>query len=157
MNAVETVSSGVTLPRLASVSVATDLAVNVSWLEGTRAGRSETIDLSPLVGEFRFFAPLRDDPALFATVRLDEDGRAIEWDGGVDMASTSLERLAEEQMTAEDFAAFLRRNKLTRQSAASALGRSLRMIQNYIEGKPIPRIVALACFGYESRAGKRRP
>jgi hypothetical protein len=54
-------------------------------------------------------------------------------------------------MSADDFSAFLARNKLTHQGAASALGRSRRQIEYYLSKGVIPRIIALACFGYEAR------
>jgi hypothetical protein len=151
MSEIEMVSANEMLPRLASVRPAAGRAIEIKWAEGRRAGRKETVDLSPLVGQFRLYASLRDDDQLFQTVHLSEDGGAIEWGGGeIDMAAASIERLAGEQMTAQDFEAFLKRNKLTRKAAAAALGRSLRMIQNYVDGEPIPRVVALACRGYET-------
>ena len=158
MSATEFVSSGTTMPRLARVEPVGDLSLSVIWASGRRTGRTETVDLAPLIGQFRFYAPLRHNRELFDTAHVVEEGGAVEWgDGEIDMAATSIERLAEEQMTTEDFVSFMERNKLTRRAAASALGRSLRMIQNYIEGYPIPRVVALACIGYESRqaASKR--
>jgi hypothetical protein len=146
------------LPFLQSVRPAGDLFIEVAWASGSRKGKRETIDLSPLVGQFRLYAPLRNDPRLFATVRLADDGGAVEWDGGeIDMSAESIERLAGEQMSAADFEAFLMRNRLTGQAAAAALGRSLRMIQNYVEGQPIPRVVALACRGYEAERQQARP
>ncbi|WP_128290574.1 hypothetical protein [Afifella aestuarii] len=143
------------MPRLVGIRPLERLCVSVAWAEGSRRGRSEIIDLSPLIGQFRIYAPLRDDPALFAGVVLADDGETLEWDGGrIDMPATSVERLAEEQMTGADFEAFLRRNNLTRHAAAAELGRSLRAIQGYVASQSlIPRVVALACRGFE--AGKR--
>jgi hypothetical protein len=82
-----------------------------------------------------------------------EDGNAIAWgdDDAIDMSATSIERLAEEAMTADDFAEFLVRNHLSHEGAASALGRSRRAIEYYLKIGLVPRIVALACFGYEAR------
>ena len=160
MSATEMISADRDLPFLKSVQTAGELAVEATWASGDRAGRKEVVDLSPVIGQFRLYAPLRGDASLFATVRLADDGGAIEWgDGSIDMSAASIERLASEQMTAEDFREFLARNRLTRQAAAAALGRSLRMIQNYVEGdQPIPRVVALACRGYEAdRIEVRRP
>jgi hypothetical protein len=151
MSAIEMTSAAKPMPRIASVHAAGDHMIAVVWNEGSRAGLKELVDLAPLIGQFKLYAPLRSHAGLFATIRLAEDGGAVEWDRGIDMSASSIERLAEEQMSAEDFQAFLKRNRLTRQAAASALGRSLRMIQNYVEGQPIPRVVALACRGYESR------
>lgn len=157
MSATEMVSGDRGLPFLQSVRPAGSLSVEIAWASGSRNGKREIVDLSPLIGQFRLYAPLRHDPELFATVRLASDGGAVEWgDGEIDMAAESIERLAAEQMTAEDFRAFLARNRLTRQAAAAALGRSLRIIQNYVEGQPIPRVVALACRGYEAERRQDR-
>ncbi|MBK1624572.1 hypothetical protein [Afifella marina] len=149
------------MPRLAAARPLAGLSVAVDWAEGPRRGRSEIIDLSPLIGQFRIYAPLRDDPALFADLVLADEGETLEWDGGrIDMAATSVERLAEEQMTGADFEAFLRRNNLTRHAAAAELGRSLRAIQGYVASQsPIPRVVALACRGFEAgkHAGSSSP
>lgn len=157
MSAIEMIHAASPMPLLRSVEPREGLAVLVEWAAGSRAGRRELVDLAPLIGQFRLYAPLRNDPRLFATAALSDDGGAIEWRGGeIDMSAASIERLAAEQMTAEEFREFLRRNGLTRQSAAAALGRSLRMIQNYVDGQPIPRVVALACRGYEAALEQRK-
>ena len=156
MNAIDRISANRELPALKHARPAGALSIDVEWTRGDRAGRRETVDLSPLIGQFRLYAPLRDDPQLFSSLGLAEDGGGIEWrDGEIDMSAASIERLASEQMDAEDFKAFMERNRLTRKAAAAALGRSLRMIQNYVEGKPIPRVVALACRGYEQARDNR--
>ena len=144
------------MPRLASVKAAGELCVKVRWAEGSRKGSSETVDLAPLVEQFKFYAPLRKNRKLFGSVSLEDDGEVIVWgDGEIDMPATSIERLANEQMTGDDFCQFLKRNNLTRSAAAAELGRSLRAIQSYTASKePIPRIVALACRGYEAKKQK---
>lgn len=141
------------MPRLGGVHVIDGSSVRVNWVEGRRAGHTEAIDLSPLIDNFKFYDPLRRDQKLFATAHLIEDGNAIAWgdDSAIDMSATSIERLAEEVMTADDFAAFLERNCLTHQGAASALGRSRRQIEYYLSIGLIPRVIALACYGYEAR------
>jgi hypothetical protein len=148
------------MPRLGAVRAVHSGSVLVNWIEGARAGRTEAINLLPLIDNFRLYEPLRRNEALFSTVHVIEDGNAIAWghNGEIDMAATSLERLAEEAMSADDFSAFLERNKLTHQGAASALGRSRRQIEYYLSTGVIPRIIALACFGYEARTsqGNRR-
>ncbi|MCB1494108.1 MAG: DUF2442 domain-containing protein [Rhodobiaceae bacterium] len=140
------------MPRLRSVEAAGDLRIRVVWAEGPRAGTAETVDLAPLIHQFKTYKPLRKG-RVFEAVSLADGGRTLEWaDGEIDMAATSVERLAEEQMTGEDFRRFLERNKLTRHAAAAALGRSLRMIQEYVQMDGLlPRVVALACLAYEHR------
>jgi hypothetical protein len=94
---------------------------------------------------------------LFATAHLVEDGEVVAWDGpDLEMTAELIETLAQEAMTPEDFAQFLARNKLTHESAAALLGRSRRQIEYYLKRGPIPRVVALACFGYEALAARQR-
>jgi hypothetical protein len=59
-------------------------------------------------------------------------------------------------MTPTEFARFLERNRLTQEGAAALLGRSRRQIGYYLNPGPVPRIVALACFGYEALVARRR-
>jgi hypothetical protein len=141
------------MPCLGGVRAIDSSSVLVNWTEGVRAGRTEAINLLPLIDNFKLYEPLRRNEAMFSTVHVIEDGNAIAWghNGEIDMAATSIERLAEEAMSADDFSAFLERNKLTHQGAASALGRSRRQIEYYLSKGVIPRIIALACFGYEAR------
>jgi hypothetical protein len=160
MNEIDNIvmSSAEPMPRLGAVRAVDGGSVQVNWVAGARAGRSETVDLLPLIDAFKFYDTLRRNAALFATVHLIEDGHAIAWgdDESIDMPATSIERLAAEAMTAEDFAAFLERNRLTHQGAASALGRSRRQIEYYLTTGAIPRTIALACFGYEARKSKQK-
>jgi hypothetical protein len=144
------------MPRLGGVQVVDGSSIRVNWTEGRRAGRTEAIDLSPILETFKFYGPLRKNKKLFATAHLTDDGDAVAWgnDHSIDMPATSIERLAEEAMTASDFAAFLERNSLTHQGAATALGRSRRQIEYYLNMGLIPRVIALACFGYEARRKK---
>jgi hypothetical protein len=143
--------------RIAAVEPVAHLRLRVAWSEGTRAGRTEVVDLTPLIGRLKYYAPLRSDRHLFATAHLADEGESVEWgDAGIDMAATSIERLADEAMTASGLAAFLRRNDLTHQSGAAVLGYSKRQIENFLAGHEIPRVLALACVGYETLKGRRQ-
>ncbi len=159
MNAINNCScidTGIPSPAIASLEVVDGQRrlIAVRWAAGKRLGRTDQVDLSPLIDAYRFYAPLRKDPSLFGTAHLIDDGYAIAWgDGDIDMSATSVERLAEEAMTGADFRAFLNRHSLTHQAAASALGRSKRQIEHYLQDEAIPRTVVLACFGYEARRG----
>jgi Helix-turn-helix domain len=142
------------MPKLASVRPAGKLAIKVTWSRGPRARRTETVDLSPLIHCFRFYKRLRTDQALFRTVHLIEDGEAIAWgdDNDIDMATTSIERLAEEALTSDELRAFLDREGLTQEAAAAMLGYSRRQIAHYLAGdRPIPRVLALACRALAAR------
>ena len=154
----DAVEVGAPLPRLASIEPADGFVVRVSWAEGTRVGRIDEVDLSPIIMRFALYRSLRENPALFATARLRDSGSAVEWGheaerDELDMSAVTIERLAGEIMTNEEFRAFLRRNQLTFDAAAAALGLSRRQVAYFSRDKPIPRTVALACRGWE--AGRR--
>jgi hypothetical protein len=146
--------TGVPSPAIASIDAVDGRrrTISVRWAAGNREGRVDQVDLSPLIGTHRFYAPLRNDYALFETAHLIDDGHAVAWgDGAIDMSAASVERLADEAMTGADFCAFLEKHSLTHQAAAAVLGRSKRQIEYYLRGEHIPRVVALACIGYEAR------
>jgi hypothetical protein len=128
--------------------------VAVTWRAGRRRERADVVDLSPLIDTLKFYAPIRKNSEIFETVRVIDDGYAIAWgNGSIDMSAASVERLAEETMTGKDFCDFLRRHSLTHQAAAAVLGRSKRSIENYLQYETLlPRVMALACIGYEARA-----
>jgi hypothetical protein len=57
----------------------------------------------------------------------------------------------------EKFDAWMERNALSLTAAADALDMTRRMIAHYRTGsRPIPRVVALACEGWEARRRHRR-
>jgi len=90
----DTIAVGAALPRLAAVRPAGGHAITVTWANGPRTGVAEEVDLSPIITTLKFYAPLRDDPDLFATVDLTDDGHTLMWDcGRIDMAVTTVERL----------------------------------------------------------------
>jgi hypothetical protein len=96
----------------------------------------------------KFFRPLRSDPALFATVHPIDYGTAVAWgdDEEIDLSAGAILRLAEETMRAEDLRTFIAAQGLTETSLAAILDYSRRQIVGFInEGRPIPRVVSLAC------------
>jgi hypothetical protein len=142
------------MPKLSSVTAVGKTSIRVRWKAGRRRGRTEIVDLAPMINAFKFYAPLRTDTAAFKGVRLADGGEVLTWkNGDIDMAATSVERLAEEAMTGSEFKAFLQSHNLTYAAAAALLGRSRRQIAYYVAGasKVIPRLVALACFGFSAR------
>ena len=155
MSVTEMIDSGLAMPRLAALRVAGPSQLELVWAEGARAGRTETIDLAPLLGSYKIYRPLRSNAALFATAQLSEDGEVVAWAGeNLEMTAEMIEHLAEQEMTPADFASFLARNKLTQQAAGALLGRSRRQIGYYLERGPVPRVVALACRGWEAMRGR---
>lgn len=147
----ETVDSGIELARLAAVEPLAPCTLRVEWAEGARAGREDFIDLRPVIYSYKIFRPLRDEK-LFATAARVDDGDAVAWTGeDLVMSADMILSVADEAMSPKDFSAFLSRNKLTQEIAAALLGRSRRQIANYVSVGSIPRIVALACYGFEAR------
>ncbi|MDF3810121.1 MULTISPECIES: hypothetical protein [Rhodopseudomonas] len=156
MSETEIIDSGIELPLLGSIEALPDFSLRVTWAAGSRSGVTEIVDLRPALGSFKIYKPLRGNPPLFSTVRLADDGNAVSWDGkDLEMSAEMLLSWAEQAMRPQDFAAFLKRNGLTQEAAAALLGRSRRQIANYLAAGPIPRIVALACYGFEARQRDR--
>jgi hypothetical protein len=134
------------LPRIVAVSTGEKPhTLRIRW----ERGGENIVDVSALLQQFRVYAPLRQNAALFQRVRVGEHGTDIIWSEELDMAADTLWRLAQEQsavtMSAEDFRHWRQQNDFTLDDAASALGISRRMAAYYDHGdKPIPRVVALA-------------
>ena len=146
----EIIDSGIELPRMATVEPLPPSTLRVEWAEGHRAGREDFVDVRPIIYSYKIYKPLRDE-ALFATGRLVDDGDAVAWDGeDLEISADMIQSLAEQAMTPKDFALFLAKNRLTQEVTAAVLGRSRRQIANYASVGPIPRIVALACYGFEA-------
>lgn len=148
MNETEIVTVGRALPRLRTVEPGNGpYGVRVTWADGPRAGQVDSIDLAPIVLTFKVFRPLRDDAALFRTVRLGEWGASIVWDGSADLdiGADSLEDLIAETMTNADFAEFMKRHRLSLDATAAHLGISRRMAAYYAKERDVPRYIALAC------------
>jgi len=157
MSANDIVDTGIPLPRLAEVRAVAPLTLVVSWADGARAGRTDRIDLAPIVETLKIFRPLRRNDVLFATARLGEDGDTVVWAGdNLELHAETLESLAEQSMSPQDFVAFLKRNRLTQEAAATILGYSRRQIGYFTTTGPIPRVVALACKGYEAGQARQR-
>lgn len=159
MNATEIFDSGLPMARIGELRVINPHVIELTWVDGDRIGIKERVDLSPAIGSYKIYRPLRRDPQLFATAKLREGGNVIVWDGeDLEMSAEMVESLAEESMTPAEFAEFLKRNNLTQQEAAALLGRSRRQIAYYLNPGPIPRVISLACLGYETLVsrGKRQ-
>jgi hypothetical protein len=153
----EFLDTGTPLARIANIRVVRPRTLEVNWAPATRDGRTELVDLMPLIGSYKVYRPLRGNTDLFETAHLIEGGEVVAWDGpDLEMTAELIETLAQQAMTPDDFARFLARNNLTHESAAALLGRSRRQIEYYLKRGPIPRVVALACFGYEALAARHR-
>jgi hypothetical protein len=151
MSANDVVDSGIPLPRMATVQPLGDFVLRVKWAEGPRAGREDLVDVSPAIFSYKIYRPLRNEN-LFLTGAIAEDGDAVAWSDGEDlvMSADTIQALAQESWTPKEFIDFLTRNRLTQEAAAALLGRSRRQIATYATKGPIPRVIALACYGFES-------
>lgn len=150
MSANDIIDTGIAIPRVASARPLPGTKVEVTWAAGNRAGKREVIDLSPIIGTYAIFRPLRSNDALFDTMKVIEDGSIVAWDGDdLELAADALEDLAEQTMTPAEFTAFMKRFNLTETAIAAILGYSRRQIGYFKTTGPIPRVVALACKGYE--------
>jgi|SRR5271169_314695 len=144
------VDSGIPLPRMATVQPLPDYLLQVKWAEGPRSGRVDLVDVSPAVFSYKVYRPLRDE-RLFLTGTIAEEGDAVSW-GNEDliMSADTIQSLAQESWSPREFVEFLTRMKLTQEAAAALLGRSRRQIATYATKGPIPRVITLACYGFES-------
>ena len=139
-----------TVPRVEDVEADGPYTLRLRWGHG---GES-TVDASGMIDAFGVYAPLRADLRLFEAVTVGEYGAHVAWSDDVDMAATTLWRLAQEQsgatLSAEEFRGWRKRQTHTLDTAAKALGVSRRMVAYYDKGeKPIPRTVALATMALE--------
>ncbi len=122
-------------------------------------GETLRVNLADLPKRNAAFAPLAD-PDFFARMELGEWGHGLDWPGGLGLGADRLYELCREQAglpTASEFEAWLQRNGLSLSGAAESLGMTRRMIAHYRTGsKPIPKVVGLACKGWEMQhAGQR--
>ena len=151
----DVVNTGVPLPQISEVRALSPFEIYIVWSAGSRAGKGDVIDLAPIICTYKIFRHLRKDEALFRTAHIIEDGDAVAWDGDdLELSAEAIESLAEQQMTPEEFSNFLKRNNLTQEGAAAILGYSRRQIASFTSTGPIPRVVALACIGYDANRFK---
>lgn len=145
----DTITVGNPIPRLCAVAPAAGFTVTVTWEDG----RAEEIDLAPVILGFKVFRPLRDNRPLFEGVRLGDYGSAIVWDEDMDLASYTLERLADSRrvMSSAEFREWMKRNHLTLDTAAPVLGLSRRTVAAISSGeRSMDLTTTLACRGYEA-------
>ena len=138
------------IPRIEAVQASEPFMLRVRWAHGEES----LVDVSGMVETFRLFEPLRADPERFAAVKVGEYGTHVAWSDDIDMAASTLWRLAQEQsgetMSADAFRHWRERKAYTLDTAARALGLSRRMVAYYDRGaRPIPRTVALAAKALE--------
>lgn len=138
--------------RLESVIPGPGMTVSVTYTDG----RVLTVDLTDVAHRLQAFAPL-ENPAEFATVKVVDFGWTLEWDCGASLDSDRLIELALEQTGMTENVYFRRwqdANGLSLTDAAKAIGLTRRTVSQYRTGaRPVPRIVGLACKGWDVEHG----
>ena len=108
----------------------------------------QVIDIAPALASRRVFLRLRTDDELFRTLRVNEDGNAIEWEDGAELTAIWLERLAPSSLENTEFRAAMEELGYSLDGMAARLGLSRRLIA---EIRPlialIPEPSALLLFG----------
>lgn len=140
--------------RLESVTPGPGMTVSVTYSDG----RVLTVDLTDVAHRLQSFAPL-ENPGEFATVKVADFGWTLEWDCGASLDSDRLIELALEQTGMTENVYFRRwqdANGLSLTDAAKAIGLTRRTVSQYRTGaRPVPRIVGLACKGWDVEHGHR--
>ncbi|MFZ2360147.1 MAG: DUF2442 domain-containing protein [Anaerolineae bacterium] len=139
-------------PRIEAVEVVGPTQLRIAWTTGERL----EVDLAEPINRLKALAPLRD-PATFSRVQVGEWGHSLVWDGEIDLGADRLYERCKEQageFSPGQFDAWIKANRLSLTTAAEALGLSRRMVAHYRTGsRPIPKVVALACKGWEVQSG----
>jgi hypothetical protein len=128
------------LPRIAAAAPLDGRRVRLAW----RGGTSRVVDLAPVLASHRAFIALRSDDALFATLRVNEDGNALEWADGSELSAEWIERLPPCEMTNAEFRAAMDALEMSLDGMAAALQVSRRLVAAYRKDKPVPRHIAHA-------------
>lgn len=135
-------------PKLQRVDALQAFRLSTVW----STGEVLEVNLEPLL---RRVSTLRKilEPKIFAKVRLTQWGHGVEWFDS-ELGADNLYAWAKEQageVSHQMFGEWMRRNALSLNSAAQALGISRRMVSYYRTAhKSIPRSIWLACLGWEA-------
>ena len=136
------------MPHAVELAVVGPHALRARFVDGSSA----EADLTGFVHRRQALEPLRD-PAVFATARLADEGRAIrfrddpELEIGVDLLPAIAVRQA--PMTGPDFAAWMQRHALSANGAADVLGLARRTVLAYKAATVVPDIVKAACLAFD--------
>ena len=117
-------------------------------------GKQHIVDLSAYIQRFVVLQPLKKS-SVFKQAQVGECGLDVTWGNDIEIAASTLYRLALEQhddiMPTVDFKNWMTTNKLSLTTAAQELGLSRRTITAYSSGAAlIPKHIALACKGWNS-------
>lgn len=135
-------------PKLRSVEPLQHHRFRTTWSNGEVL----EVDVKPTLRKTKALEKILD-PKVFAKVRLTEWGHGIEW-FDAELGADNVYAWAKEQsgqVSHQMFDAWMRRNALSLNTAAEALGISRRMVSYYRTAqKNIPRAIWLACLGWEA-------
>jgi len=138
--------------RLESVTPGKGMILSATFSDG----RILNINMSDVAHRLQAFAAL-EDPTEFATARVADFGWTLEWNCGASLDSDRLIELALEQAGMTENVYFRRwqdAHGLSLTDAANAIGLTRRTVSQYRTGaRPVPRIVGLACKGWEVEHG----
>lgn len=139
-------------PSIKAAQIIGPLTIEIDWTTG------ETLCLN-LTGILRPPFDLLHDPDFFSRMEADEWGAGLNWPNGLDLGADRLYELCREQAglpTPSQFNAWMERNGLSLATAAETLGMTRRMIAHYRTGsRPIPKVVGLACEGWEAKQTRK--
>jgi hypothetical protein len=136
-----------TTPRALEVTALEPYKLRIKW----DTGETLDVDIEDQLRCVPEYARILN-PDVFRQVRIAEWGGSIEW-FDTEFGDDNVYAWTREQMgeaSHEMFLDWMRRNNLSLDAAAEALGMSRRMVAYYRTGqKPIPKYVWLACLGWE--------
>ncbi|WP_292182317.1 DUF2442 domain-containing protein [Mesorhizobium sp.] len=147
----EIVTKGRPLPRIAAATIIDNRRVRVTW----RNGNSVTVDLAPVLNSHRHFIPLRTDEENFATMRVNDEGTALEWDGGIELSAVWIATLPAVGMENGEFRQIMDKLSYSLDGMALQLDVSRRLIAMYRGSTPIPNSIALAARYLAEKADER--
>ena len=115
-----------------------EYVVSVTWADG----RTEEVDLAPLIFRYKVLRPLRDLET-FRNVEVDEYGNGLRWgdDPDLEVSPEQLRDLIEEQrgprLRTSFFRAWMARGHLKQEDVAGLLNVSKRTIAGYATGSAV--------------------
>ena len=136
----EIISVGEPLIDIVKAAPLPERRIVITW----ETGETDIVDIMPALASRPVFMALRTDDALFQTMKVNEEGNAIEWDDGAELTAIWIRRLVPDNFGNGDFRAAMAMLGFSLQGMASALQVSRRLIADYRKDKPIPRHIALA-------------
>ncbi|NGP17583.1 DUF2442 domain-containing protein [Devosia chinhatensis] len=114
--------------------------MEVDWADGNR----QMIDISPAILGHRHFVRLRNDPNLFAALKVSETSDSLIWPTGEELSADWLEELAPLALDNAEFRDAMDELRFSLDGMAARLGVARRLIAEYRKDKPIPPAIAMA-------------